>query len=169
MLQNFTVPIFDYLIRPEIISKGVKNSNIIQNSSNEIKADSLQDKNEKNNNLKSIIHNDEIKNTINSAVSGKIIYNDIYSANNHNLNEEKLMRKNETILWFNTLNTGFNLQNDYEINQLILIREKLLEIEYNCPGYISKAVRFAKLNKGQNFSKFCSLLKFFEVAFVKWV
>ncbi len=81
-------------------------------------------------------HHDEILTSNNKLNSNKLSKND----------KERLLLRNETILWFNSLNTGFNLQNDHEIEKLIVIRQKLLQVEYNCPGYINKAVRFAKIN-----------------------
>ena len=113
---------------------------------------------------------DDNKNKISysSTNSGEILTSNISNEIKNNY-KERLMMRNETLLWFNSLNIGFNLQNSDEIDKLILIRQKLLRIEYNCPGYISKALRFVKMNRGQTFSKFCALLSFFEDAFVKWI
>ena len=84
---------------------------------------------------------------------------------------------NETLEWFESLETGIVVRDcdklmieNYEIDKIAVVRKQLLNIERNCPGYIDRAVSFAKSmlersGKTLSISNFFSYLKFFEAEF----
>ncbi|CAF1143196.1 unnamed protein product [Brachionus calyciflorus] len=60
--------------------------------------------------------------------------------------------REEAVKWFNGLENGIQILFDHEIDRLIVVRRQMLEIQNNCPGYVEKAVFFAKQRRPESIS-----------------
>jgi hypothetical protein len=72
-------------------------------------------------------------------------------------------RNADLIAWFNSLRTGMVLTADSAVlDRLAQIRDRMVGLEQDIPGYTNRAITFALDMKPANVTGFCSFLEFFE-------
>ena len=78
------------------------------------------------------------------------------------IEQEKERERAEAREWFESLNTGIQRQQDYEIDRLINIKFQMISHQYANPKFIEVAVKYAKSMNAQDVNQFCGHLKYFE-------